>query len=359
LNEKGEGIRGTERRDVRLALAALFGGTLALALISWVLPAIAGWLQALLALLLMTIPTWALKGTGVAIDDLGVDLGPAGRTLGAAALVMLVLTPIYVAGFHLIHAEFRGRPVDWSWENLSRWDDDVRQTPTSPCRPPADAVLAWTSNDGLWIVPPTGSILTVKTDSAPASRPKVARCNDGGALHAQRSLGASGDTAWTLPAGQGLRFSLDGATGFMGDVQIDGAAARLEVGAFRQVREDSGRLELTRSFWWVITFMLIHLGLVALPEEWFFRGYLLARLDGRFGTPWRLLGVSIGPGLLLSSLAFALLHPILIPGMHRLMVFFPALLFGWLRARTGNIGAAVVVHAACNLLQAVTVSMYG
>jgi membrane protease YdiL (CAAX protease family) len=33
----------------------------------------------------------------------------------------------------------------------------------------------------------------------------------------------------------------------------------------------------------------------------------------------------------------------------RLAVFFPALLFGWLRARTGGIGASVLFHASCNL----------
>jgi membrane protease YdiL (CAAX protease family) len=37
------------------------------------------------------------------------------------------------------------------------------------------------------------------------------------------------------------------------------------------------------------------------------------------------------------------------PVITRLAVFFPALLFGWLRARTGGIGASVVFHALCNL----------
>ncbi|MFI5301533.1 MAG: type II CAAX prenyl endopeptidase Rce1 family protein, partial [Polyangiales bacterium] len=34
----------------------------------------------------------------------------------------------------------------------------------------------------------------------------------------------------------------------------------------------------------------------------------------------------------------------------RLAVFFPSLLFGWMRARTGGIGAGIAFHAACNLL---------
>ena len=30
-------------------------------------------------------------------------------------------------------------------------------------------------------------------------------------------------------------------------------------------------------------------------------------------------------------------------------VFFPALVFGWLRARTGGIGASMLFHALCNV----------
>ena len=359
MNVKGEPERGNEWREVRLALGLLFGATAALGIFSWVVPAISGWLQALLALLLMSIPTWVLKGSGQTIDDLGVDMGPALRTLGTAIAVMLILTPIYLVGFHLVHGEFRGQPAHWSWESLGRWDDDVRQTPVAPCQVPPDAALAWISNGGLWIVAPTGRSLTVIADAPPSSLPKVARCSEAGVLRAKGRIGALGDREWTLAPGQGLRLSVEGAREFRGEIRLDDRPARLEVGAFRQHRGDSGRLEVTRDLWWILTFLLVHLGLVALPEEWFFRGYLLARLDGRFGTPWRVLGVQIGFGLILSSLAFALLHPILIPGVHRLLVFFPALLFGWLRAKTGNIGAAVLVHAACNLLQAVTASMYG
>jgi membrane protease YdiL (CAAX protease family) len=40
-------------------------------------------------------------------------------------------------------------------------------------------------------------------------------------------------------------------------------------------------------------------------------------------------------------------------------VFFPALLFGWLRARTGGIGAPVVFHALCNLFADYLAKSYG
>jgi membrane protease YdiL (CAAX protease family) len=38
-----------------------------------------------------------------------------------------------------------------------------------------------------------------------------------------------------------------------------------------------------------------------------------------------------------------------VPLPTRLAVFFPALLFGWLRARTGGIGASLTFHMLCNV----------
>jgi membrane protease YdiL (CAAX protease family) len=38
-----------------------------------------------------------------------------------------------------------------------------------------------------------------------------------------------------------------------------------------------------------------------------------------------------------------------VPNVQRLAVFFPALVFGWMRARTGSILAGATFHALCNL----------
>ncbi|WP_437810882.1 myxosortase MrtC [Sorangium sp. So ce1078] len=88
---------------------------------------------------------------------------------------------------------------------------------------------------------------------------------------------------------------------------------------------------------------------VALPEEAFFRGYLQSALDRVFPPRVRVLGAALGPAWLISSAIFALGHLLTILHPARLAVFFPALLFGWLRARTGGIGAPLLFHAACNL----------
>jgi hypothetical protein len=88
---------------------------------------------------------------------------------------------------------------------------------------------------------------------------------------------------------------------------------------------------------------------IALPEEAFYRGYLQSRLDDVWIPRWHVLGARVGPGLLGASAIFALSHIVTVPLPTRLAVFFPALLFGWLRARTDGIGASVIFHAFCNV----------
>jgi hypothetical protein len=93
--------------------------------------------------------------------------------------------------------------------------------------------------------------------------------------------------------------------------------------------------------------------IIALPEEAFYRGYLQSRLDEVWAPRLRILGAPVGLGVLVSSLVFAAGHLATIPEPARLAVFFPSLVFGWLRARTGGIGAAVLFHALCNVYSAV------
>jgi membrane protease YdiL (CAAX protease family) len=95
--------------------------------------------------------------------------------------------------------------------------------------------------------------------------------------------------------------------------------------------------------------VLGQLFVIALPEEAFYRGYLQSRLDDAWAPRWRVLGATLGPGWLAACAIFAIGHVATVHVPARLAVFFPALLFGWLRARTGGIGASVVFHMLCNV----------
>jgi hypothetical protein len=109
-----------------------------------------------------------------------------------------------------------------------------------------------------------------------------------------------------------------------------------------------GEFVHTVGAWEGLDQLLAQLTVVALPEEAFYRGYLQTSLDRIWRPRLKLLGATVGPGLLIASLIFAVGHVLTEPFLGRLAVFFPSLLFGWLRAKTGGIGAAVAFHAACN-----------
>lgn len=98
---------------------------------------------------------------------------------------------------------------------------------------------------------------------------------------------------------------------------------------------------------------------IALPEETFYRGYLQSALDEVYKPRWRVFGAQLGPSLLLTSALFALGHLCTEFNAARLAVFFPSLVFGYLRARTGGVGAGLVFHALCNLFASYLGQSYG
>ncbi len=78
--------------------------------------------------------------------------------------------------------------------------------------------------------------------------------------------------------------------------------------------------------------------LVALPEEVFFRGYLYDAFEEKGWEP-----------ITASSLLFAAGHLVIHASAYRALTFFPALLFGWGRKRSGNIYVPVLLHLLFNL----------
>ena len=95
--------------------------------------------------------------------------------------------------------------------------------------------------------------------------------------------------------------------------------------------------------------ILVHLLVTALPEEVFYRGYLLGRLDDIFQRRITVLGARVGFGLPIQAVLFALGHFLVDFHPGRLAVFFPALAFGWLKAKRRTLGAPILFHAASNI----------
>jgi membrane protease YdiL (CAAX protease family) len=112
------------------------------------------------------------------------------------------------------------------------------------------------------------------------------------------------------------------------------------------------------SLYWLLTWLLTQLLVVALPEEMFFRGYVLGRLRGILPARRTILGVPFGWAHVVSAALFAVIHLVLVPAPQRLLVFFPGLLFAWLAERSRGVFASAGHHALANVCQSALLLLY-
>lgn len=89
-------------------------------------------------------------------------------------------------------------------------------------------------------------------------------------------------------------------------------------------------------------------------EEIFLRGYVQSRLNQAFGRPWTVFGVQCGPGLIIASLLFGLLHAFntydpaadqyTLAWGWALFTVFGGLFFGLIREKTGSLLGCGIAH---------------
>lgn len=104
--------------------------------------------------------------------------------------------------------------------------------------------------------------------------------------------------------------------------------------------------------------VVVQVLVVGLAEELYFRGYLQGRMQELWPAKHKIVGAPVGGAIFAAAAVFALAHFVGEYRPDRLGPFFPALLFGWLRARTTTIVGAVGFHAFCNVLADVLWACY-
>ena len=102
-----------------------------------------------------------------------------------------------------------------------------------------------------------------------------------------------------------------------------------------------------------------HLLYVALPEEFFYRGWMQGRLNQLWPRDRRLFGVAFGKGLWVTALLFTAGHSLVIFRWWHFSILVPALIFGWIRERSPNVLTSTVFHASCNILMVLLDTAYG
>lgn len=86
--------------------------------------------------------------------------------------------------------------------------------------------------------------------------------------------------------------------------------------------------------------LLTQFFVIALPEEFYFRGFLQNQMMRIFSKPM---------AIFITALLFALAHGLVTQKSLELLVFFPGIVFGLLYDKTKSILAGTLYHASCNV----------
>jgi len=102
-----------------------------------------------------------------------------------------------------------------------------------------------------------------------------------------------------------------------------------------------------------------HLFFVAIPEEFFYRGYVQTRLNEMLPRRFMVAGIPFGHGLWIAALFFAFGHSLVEVQWWHFATFFPGLLFALMRERSGGVITGAFLHAAFNVIVHVQDALYG
>ena len=108
-----------------------------------------------------------------------------------------------------------------------------------------------------------------------------------------------------------------------------------------------------------LTLIAYQIFFVAIPEEFFYRGYFQTRLNEVYERSFLIFGTKIGMGAILANLFFAFGHSLVQFQWWHFATFFPGLVFAWMRERTNGVVAGAFFHAACNIIVIFLDTWYG
>ena len=336
-----------------------------------------GYVLFLVALSFIYLPTEWLTRRGEDLRQFGIGNGQLKSAVLQTLKVSVCILPLYVFGFQWWHGS---DPSQFHSRSLMRWNEEVRESPLQKNLPLGE-VRVYTQLDRVswrWRLKPQEKQVYFKWVLPAESRVKWIGRSRGVKVNSPSGTSSSKQTQTIEIKGQqsGFLSALTDAQSFELSVSSSKIAKSssnqrmqiktgkeyrllsngntsssvLRTGALRTL-QDSFPLHATRSFWWIIYLALVQFFLVALPEEIFYRGYLQTRLDRLIGKDSSVFGVDFNwSSALICSGLFALAHLMTIPHPARLAVFFPSLLFGWMRRAYGTTLAPALFHALCNVV---------
>jgi len=268
----------------------------------------------------------------------------------------------FALGFHLWFTVVAGMSLspEVSTTRLSRFQPDLRTSHPSMLSRKVTAdqeVRLWETNGEIFVFAASG-LEEIRVDIRPDNYATVAPPTHRSLLKGKfrKKHHAPTATSWeprTLKPGQGFSFP----TTTVQEISIKNAGSIpwqlttiYESLTIHKGDED----RVPKNLGWIPIMLLLHLAAVALPEEYFFRGFVQKHLRDKLPS----IKIPLLPGrfplaIVVSSLLFASIHLIATPHVSRLAVFFPSLLFGWLYERSGNLSQPIAYHALSNVVLAI------
>lgn len=360
-----------QAREVYLAWAVSFALTFALGTLAGVVPLLYANLVVLYAAVFLFLPGKILRPSGRDRTHYGWHLRDAKRGLQWAVAITALTLIGFLPGFHLWLTQalpaLRNAASDTAPQafELDLDRGAYQRLPDAfwgqPLQPDVDHIYVYHETDRIFV------------QWRPTDAPWRLRIETDGELLPNRRLAAARTEPWFLegrdPRLINVSFSVRGGE----RVEVSGVVAgeavppdRYRIGTQARPPRDrwvspTGGLAVPLSPWWLLHLSMTQLLLIALPEEFFYRGYLQRRLDeARARVVWWSIGpLSFTRSNVIVSALFAIGHLTAEPSLGRLAVFFPSLLFGALRDKTDGLVAPVLFHAACNMMvQVVAVHYY-
>lgn len=326
----------------RWVIAEVVGATAAIAVIIWAVellglisPLASTYGPAAVALAFLAIPSLLSARLQLQGDAHGLSGGSLWTAVAwGVALSLLVSIPFSV-GFDVLQTRVLSR-ARGAGPGVSDYPAAFAGTP----RTTVDRIALFTQGRQLVIYNGTDEVVSILPNCAGTGAD--ASCN-------RRTLRPGGRSA--LQPIAAAQFSI---------LRADGTllpAARMKTGEFGQPMTEQP-VSAPRDWHWLLWSLLTQLLVVAIPEEVFFRGYVQGRLRSCMPPRHTVLGVPFGAAHCLSSGLFALIHLVATPSAHRLLVFFPSLLFAWLAERNRNVLGATTHHALSNMMLQVARRLY-
>lgn len=305
------------------------------------------WSGVLIAAAFLYGPFLVARGGADPATRWGLHLARWRHDLGVGLLWCALIFPPFVGGFTLFQrVVFERSPVADS-VRLQRWDEALYADPEPEGGPGLG--LHARRDDRLDLETRGGVRARVRVEGEAAGRGVTAR---GGARIVQRTPEG---VVVDLPPG-GVAQVRRPADCTLTPLAPPDLVLRAPSG--EPLAPPGAHVSLEPGLGWWVGFVLWQLALIALSEEFFFRGFLQTELDARWTRRWRLLGAEVGLAWPVTALLFALGHLATTPHPARLLVFFPGLLMGWLRARTGNLIAPLVFHGLANVVMELLVRLH-